>query len=150
MWMMLIPIILFPAAIGSWLAFDQYESLSLLAARTTMRFASDDSGSESSREYGEFIKLEGMIVNPSGSDGKRFLMIDIGVESQSAAALAELQQNEIVVRDTLLKVLSSRTVEELSSVDRRSELKNDLRGALNAVLKRGTIDYLYFTQFVLQ
>lgn len=150
MWLVIVPLILLPAGVGAWLAWSKYEDLSRLAAETRVRFTSDEQRDAGPREYGQFVKLEGMIINPAGSDGKRFLLVDIGMESSTGAVLSELEQKDIVVRDTILKVLGSRTVEELSSLDTRTTLKTELRDAVNAILQRGTVDYLYFTQFVLQ
>lgn len=150
MWMILIPAILLPAIGGAALAMNQYDTLSRLAAETRVRFTSDDEGATEKREYGQFLEFGGIIVNPAGSNGKRFLMIDIGLESSSASVLSELERKEIVVRDRMLKVLSSRTVEELASLEGRNLLKDELLDTVNAVLDGGRVDYLYFTQFVLQ
>jgi flagellar protein FliL len=149
-WLALIPIILLPAAGGALLAFSKYETIAVGSTEAWLRFAAAGSSEAAPRAYGDFIKIDGMIVNPARSEGKRFLLVDIGLESTSSAALGELQQKEIVVRDTILKVLGSRTVEELTSLDHRNAMKEDILGAINSVLTKGTIEYLYFTQYVLQ
>ncbi len=150
MWLIIIPLLLLPAGIGAWIARSQYEDLSRIATEARMRFTSDTEPDAGAREYGQFVKLEGLIINPAGSEGKRFLLIDIGMESRSADVLSELENKDIVVRDTILKVLAGETVADLSSLERRTELKAELRDAVNGVLRSGAVDYLYFTQFVLQ
>ena len=50
----------------------------------------------------------------------------------------------------MLKLLSARTVEQLASLDLRNEIKNELREAVNGILRKGEISRLYFTQYVLQ
>lgn len=143
-------VILLPALGGGALALSQYENIAIGTAEARSKFASDEVEPSSIRSYGEFVQIGGMIVNPARSNGKRFLMVDLGLESSSAAVLTEIQQKDIVVRDTILKILGSRTVDELASLDHRNSMKEDLLGAINSVLDRGTVDYLYFTQYVLQ
>src|SRR5690625_5768803 len=75
-WMVLIPVILLPAVGGAVLALLKYPSIALKAAEDRMRFASDESDREMFREYGHYTSLDSSIVNPRGSDGKRFLMVN--------------------------------------------------------------------------
>lgn len=149
-WMLLLPLFLLPAGGGALLAFSQYEALAVGTAEVRLRFLSPKDTGERPRDYGEFIRIDGMIINPAESDGKRFLMVDLGLESSSSAALSELERKEIVVRDTILKVLGSRTVQQLVSLEDRTAMKEDILDAVNSVLVRGKIEYLYFTQYVLQ
>ncbi len=113
----------------------------------------DDGGAveeEAPVEYGEFLELDNLIINPSGTDGTRYLMVKIAFESGEPAALEELTTKNVVVRDAILRFLQSKTVEELSAIDQREVIKEDLRIAMNDILEKGTITRLYFTQYVLQ
>ena len=100
-------------------------------------------------EYGQFSQFLGIIVNPSESGGRRYLMVDVGFESAEAKTLEELTEKEIVIRDAIVRLLSEHTVEELSEVARRPALKDTLLVTINGILE-GDIDRLYFTQYVLQ
>ena len=40
--------------------------------------------------------------------------------------------------------------DELAALESRSTLKDELLTAINSVLQRGAVEYLYFTQYVLQ
>jgi len=100
-------------------------------------------------EYGQFTQLPGIIVNPAGSGGRRYLMIDLGLESAEAKTLEEVSAREVVIRDAVVRILSEKTVEQLASIDGRAALKDTLRLTVNRILK-GDIDRLYFTQYVLQ
>ena len=77
-------------------------------------------------------------------------MVKLGLESHKAAVLEELEQKQVVVRDTVLKLLAVRTVEELANIELRAQIKEELRSAVNAILRKGEVDRLYFTQYVLQ
>jgi len=111
--------------------------------------SADTSAADSSKEYGSFTPLEGLVVNPDGADG-RYLAVSIAFESQSSSVATELQDKQVVVQDAVISHLSEQTVEELSDTDQREKLKKELREEANRILNSGTVDRLYFTEFVLQ
>jgi len=103
----------------------------------------------SPREYGSFTRMQGLVVNPAGAKG-RYLAVSIAFESKSSSVENELGEKKVVVKDAILGLLSEQTVEELSSSDHRAKLKAELRKETNRVLSRGSVERLYFTEFVLQ
>lgn len=147
----LVPIVLVTLGGGGYLAYSQYANLAEAAVSIGIDFgiASKADGDEPI-EYGEFMTIDDLLINPAGSNGKRFLVISLGVESKDADVLAELTQKDIVVRDAILGLLSKRTADELASIDLRGQLKEEVIGELNTILRNGEIDRLYFTQFLLQ
>ncbi len=110
----------------------------------------DSSAASEPREYGSFTRIKGLVVNPAGSGGDRYLAVSIAFESKSPAVIQELSDKKVVVRDATLTLLSKRTVEELLAPDRRDELKRTLLKKTNRILSQGTVDRLYFSEFVLQ
>ena len=102
------------------------------------------------QSYGSFTRMKGLVVNPAGSDGTRYLAASIAFESKSGGVRAEIENKKVVVKDTILTLLSEQTAKELSDPNRRGKLKEKLVGATNHVLSGGTVDRLYFTEFVLQ
>lgn len=145
--LILLPVMLLAGGGGLYLGFTQYARLAAAAA-----VLADDAGTaeEEPVEFGEFLEVQGLIVNPAGTDGQRYLMINIGLESNKGSVLEELEEKEIVVRDRVLRLLSQRTVEDLADIGLREPLKDELRGAINRVLENGEVTRLYFTQYVLQ
>ncbi len=101
-------------------------------------------------ESGSFAQLNGLVVNPAGSQGNRYLAVSIAFETGSPSVETELQNKKIVVKDAVLRLLSERTAEELSNPERRDDLKEALLSETNRILNDGTVDRLYFTEFVLQ
>ncbi len=101
-------------------------------------------------DFGSFYEVENIIINPAQSQGGRYLMINVGFESDKEVVLTELENKEVVIRDRVIKMLGEFTVPELSDIDRRSFLKDTLLSSVNAVLKDGEVRRLYFTQYVLQ
>jgi flagellar FliL protein len=101
-------------------------------------------------EYGEFLEFQGLIINPADSDGRRYLMVNIGLEAKDAKVLEVVGSKEVVIRDRILRLLGQRTVSELASVSLRDTLKEELLIAVNDILGEEEVARLYFTQYVLQ
>lgn len=147
----LLPIILLPLGGGAWLAYSHYEDLATISNAIRRDFGKEQTkeAEDEPIEYGEFAQLENLVVNPAASDG-RFLMISLGMEFSEAAVTEEIGSRDVVIRDTVLRLLSKRTVPELSDIDLRDAIKDELRESLNGILEEGDINRLYFTQYVLQ
>jgi flagellar FliL protein len=108
-----------------------------------------------------------MVVNLAETGGRRYLKTSIAVEFVSknpdwsklageAKVKAEKAfEEEIagkvpIIKDTLITVLSSKMVTDLSSLDAKTALKTELLTKLNARMGEEHITALYFTQFLIQ
>lgn len=102
-------------------------------------------------EFGSFLELEGVVINPRGSGGQRYLMAKVGVESPEQATLDRLTVLAPAAQDAVITILGSQSVAELSDVVRRDSLKGAIRDEFNQMLgKDGEVTRIYFTQYVLQ
>ncbi|GIV61240.1 MAG: hypothetical protein KatS3mg044_0106 [Rhodothermaceae bacterium] len=149
--LMALPLLLISLAGGGWLAFSYYPSL--VEAATVFGRDFGDAGEEEATEpieFGFFTELQGLIVNPADSEGRRYLMVNLGLEVNKESVLEELSQKDMVVRDTVLRLLSARTVAELADISLRETIKQELMQEINRVLAEGKVQRLYFTQYVLQ
>jgi flagellar FliL protein len=162
-WPLLVGVILLSATVGVGVVYLQYGQVDQTlqsvpytdrVARTIPYIGSPaDSLAESSkepREYGSFTRMQGLVVNPAGSAGNRYLAVSLAFESKSRSVEEEIQRKKVVVRDAVLSLLSEQTVDELADPSQRDELKSMLREETNGILRSGTVDRLYFTEFVLQ
>lgn len=114
-------------------------------------FVGGDSGGDTeSKKVGALSKLEGLVVNPAGSRGNRYLAISVVFETEAPKVKKEMEKKKVIIKDAVLRLLSERTVEELSDPERRDNLKKALREEANGILSKGEVDRLYFTEFVLQ
>lgn len=101
-------------------------------------------------ETGSFAQLKGLVVNPAGSQGNRYLAVSIAFETKASTVKSELQTKKVVIKDAVLRLLSERTSEELADPELRDDLKEALLKETNRILNDGNVDRLYFTEFVLQ
>ena len=102
-------------------------------------------------EYGEFVEMNGIVVNPRGTDGRRYLMVKVGAEAEEAATLERLTVLGPAATDAVIGLLARRSVAELADIARRDSLKEEVRVAFNELLgEDGPVTRVYFTQYVLQ
>lgn len=148
--LILIPVLLIMTATGGWLAYSQYQQVDQTARNLMAYFVDPDTAESNPREYGSFYEIKGLIINPASSDGARYLRIDVGLESDEEKVISALESKEVVVRDRIIRLLGERPASELGDITLRDTLKTELRRSINDVLSDGSIDRIYFTQYVLQ
>jgi flagellar protein FliL len=107
-------------------------------------------GDEDESAASDIHMIEGIIVNPSGTGGRRFLSASIGFELASPEANAQFDEREAVIRDALITILSSQTIPELSDFKQREKLRQVIKLRVEKLLNTKEVDAVYFTEFVLQ
>ncbi len=101
-------------------------------------------------EVGQFFELNDIVINPAESGGRRYLVVELGLETQDAALVEEAKSKEILIRDAIISLLTSNTAEELMQVSVRNRLRKDILETLNEQMSQGKFDKLYFKKYILQ
>jgi flagellar protein FliL len=78
--------------------------------------------------------LEDLVMNPAGSGGTRFLIATIAIGVCSPEAVARLEAREVEVRDRVLGVLGSMTVQQLVAAQSEGPVRDSLRAAVQRPL----------------
>jgi len=112
-------------------------------ARTAAEIAA-----EGGKEVTKFT-IEEVTVNIADTRGNRFVRAGVYFEA-APPVLEELEANRARMTDTLGQVLSTKTLDELTSPDARGNLRQELLGIINPTLKEGRIDNIYFTDLLVQ
>lgn len=99
---------------------------------------------------GTIHTIANLIVNPAGSNGSRFLLVDLAVGLTSEAAVTELEQRDAAARDELLLLFGSKTVQELADVSNRAGLKEEIQILVSELLISGSAHEIFFPRFVIQ
>ncbi len=93
--------------------------------------------------------IEEVTVNIADTRGNRFVRAGVYFEAEPPV-LEELEANRARMIDTLGQVLSTKTLDELTSPNIRGVLREELLGIINPTLKAGRVDNLYFTDLLVQ
>lgn len=99
---------------------------------------------------GQMYPLDQFIVNLLSENGSRFLKAKIDLEQSNEELAAELDKKKALLRDIIIRTLSSKTYEEVSTAKGKDRLKDEIVNRLNEVLSDGYIKNIYFTDFVVQ
>ena len=100
--------------------------------------------------FGIMVPMKPFIVNLAQSQGKRFLKVSITLELSSPEVNAEINENIQKIKDSILILLSSKTFEDVYSVQGKFKLKDEVTTRVNRFLVLGHVKDAYFTEFVIQ
>ena len=95
--------------------------------------------------------MDQFIVNLLSESGSRFLKTKIDLElSEGETITPEIDKKKSLIRDIIIRSLSAKTFEEVSTVKGKDRLKDEIVERINEVLVDGFIKNIYFTDFVVQ
>ena len=154
----LILIILIGATVGILLMGGDDEEVSS-APQTQERTVSKSKRSSSSSNYddsrqlsdiGILYPLDTFTVNLKSDAGRRYLKVTMSLELEGEELSLELDAKSPVLRDRIIRILTSKTLEEISSKKGKQKVSTQVMDTLNAMISDGTIRGIYFTEFVIQ
>jgi flagellar protein FliL len=99
---------------------------------------------------GPMYPMNEFIVNLLSESGSRYLKVSLDIELDSEALSAEMDKKKSLIRDIIIRVLSSKTFEEVSTMKGKDRLKDEIVKKINAILADGQIRDIFFTDFVVQ
>lgn len=103
-------------------------------------------------ETSVIFPLKSFIVNllDKKGAGKRYLKLSMELEIGSEEQRLKVEKHIPKLRDTILLLLSSRSLKDIRTMEGKLELKQSLLSRMNQVLGEGMIHRVYFTEFVVQ
>jgi len=101
-------------------------------------------------EIGPIYPLDPFTVNLKSANETRYLKCTINLEIDSPDTQPELDKIKPAIRDLVIRILSSKTVPEISTAKGKEKLKAEIKKNINAILPKGEIRNVYFTAFVIQ
>lgn len=111
---------------------------------------SEDTESRKLSQIGTLYPLETFTVNLKSDDGRRYLKAAISLELDGKELDKELEKKTAVLRDRIIRILSSKTLEEISSKKGKQQVSDQIVETLNSMIVDGSIKGIYFTEFVIQ
>ncbi|MCX6169917.1 MAG: flagellar basal body-associated FliL family protein [Ignavibacteriales bacterium] len=105
----------------------------------------------SSKELGKFVfMIEDLIVNPAKTDGKRLLLSSLGFDVSSEKDDQELKSKEVLLKDAVISIMSSKEMTQLSNIAYRDTLRTEIIKRLAQVMPAVKINTIYFSKYILQ
>jgi flagellar FliL protein len=102
------------------------------------------------KDIGILYPLDTFTVNLKSDSGRRYLKVTLSLELEGEELSLELDAKTAVLRDRIIRILSSKTLEEISSKKGKNKVENQIMDTLNAMISDGQIKGIYFTEFVIQ
>ena len=105
---------------------------------------------EAEPEYGKFVyKMSDMVINPAGTNGQRYLLLELGFDVPSEEAVKALESKDVIVRDMINGYLSTKTLDEISDPKFKDLLKEGLITALKELVPDVKIQTIYFSKYII-
>lgn len=97
-----------------------------------------------------YVDFEPIIVNLLDPTGKRYLQVRLTLEIQDQKLEEEIKKKDAVIKDTIITVLSGKTVEEVIVPEAKENIKKELLAKINQVLGEEIITNIYITQYIVE
>ena len=94
--------------------------------------------------------LEPFVVNIYDGQELRYLKIKVEFELSNPAAKAELDAKVAPLRDAVLVLLTTKTMQEVQDLQGKNLLRDQILGAVGKIIPAGKVTKVYFTDFVVQ
>ena len=121
---------------------------SYLAATALLSRGRGEAASQEKRP--QLVRVGEFVTNLADTERRRFIQVEVQVQTSDPAVAAEVQADVVSIKDAILGALRSRTYAEISGQDGMSSLKAEILALLNSMLSSGTVEEVYFTDFIVQ
>ncbi len=151
-WIILLVLLLGLLGGGGWFGYKYFFAKKADTAEGASAEGGQAAGEKAKEEAGktEIVTLPTFVVNLADPLGRRYLKLTVDVEMADQKAAEELRGAEPKVRDAVILLLSSKTFADLSSVESKIMLKNEIVERLNQVVPGNKVLRVYFTEMVIQ
>ena len=102
------------------------------------------------RKVGAIHSLGNFVVNLVDPGNVRYVNTRIELEVEDAEFLPQILKRDAQLKDSVISLLGSRTYEELTGLDGKTRLREELTARFNRLLPEGQVARIYFTEFVIQ
>ncbi len=94
--------------------------------------------------------LKPFVVNLADNKGRRYLKVSMKLELSSDELMEEVEKRQPQIRDVILTLLSSKTSNEVNSMEGKFLLREEIIKRVNTFLVTGKITKIYLEEFVVQ
>lgn len=109
-----------------------------------------EAAGEPDGQQSQMFSMPSFVVNLADPLGRRYLKLSLEIEVRNEAALEKTEHSMPRIKDALLLLLSSKSYADLSSMEDKLALKNEILSRLTQIVGNGTVSNVYFTEFIIQ
>ena len=107
-------------------------------------------GGEGGAAGATVFALEPFIVNIYDGQELRYLKVKVEMEMANPAIKPELDGRLAAMRDAILVVLTSKTLQDIQDIQGKNQLREEILTAISKIVAQGKVTKIYFTDFVIQ
>lgn len=122
----------------------------VLAERSLEAPKKKKKGGHGAGEESTLHVVDNLVLNPASSGGSRFLLTSIALETESVEDVAELAARDVEIRDAFIRVLGTKTVDELTDMTQRTQIISELMDSVETLVGPGMVHRIFIPQFVIQ
>lgn len=108
------------------------------------------SASKSSSSLGLMYPLDLFTINLLSESGRRYLKVEMTLELEDEALAMEIDANKVLFRDVIIRIVSGKSLEEISTVEGKMKLKEEIVSEINSHVKSGKVKEVYFIKYDVQ
>ncbi len=136
---------------GFFVMWGKISSLNRPASAQSEEVSEDMAEEEKATDkIGPMFALDTFIVNLADKEGKRYLRVTMNLELKNDDLTDKLKKQLPRIRDSILMVLPANKQEDITTVEGKIALREEVMTELNSFLGEGSITNLYYTEFVIQ
>lgn len=105
-------------------------------------------GGEAPASDARFFSVGDFTANLAGPASSHYVKVTVNFEISKEADEEELKQRKPQFRDKVISLLNSKQPADLQSADGRNYLKEEIKTVSNTFLKKGKVEGVYFSAFV--
>ena len=106
-------------------------------------------GEHASGNDAKFFAVGDFTANLSGPASTHYVKISVNFEMSKDSDEEEAKQRRPQFRDKIISLLNSKKPSDLQSAEGRSFLKEEIKSAANQYVKKGKVEGVYFSAFVI-
>ena len=131
--------------------FMMWNQISAMSTHSVAN-ASNDPNQEETIEHplGPIFSLDTFIVNLADKGGNRYLRVTMDLELGNPELEDEINKRMPQVRDSILMILPSKRFEDISTIQGKTALRDQILETINGFLGQGKITNIFFKEFVVQ
>ena len=101
-------------------------------------------------DIGVLYPLDTFTAKLKSDQGYHYLKATFSLELTDEELTTELDNKSAVIRDRIIRILSSKTFEQVSSKKGKQKLSNKIKDTINRMINYGSVKSIYITEFVVQ